>query len=222
MKITGYALLLLLTTLLLPLTTLAAAPAPNWYDVEMIVFQNTRSDAGSLESWPANPGAPAWETAQTLNPANSNLPYRQLPPSSYRLDGAWSRLSRSSGYAPLLHVAWAQPAIDRASAPFVQIGSPASAERDVYGIAKLSTVGPYLHFDIDLWFCGPPAKSVIPALPAASSTSAPETVTQAPIPGAAGCQPYRLREDRKLDAGKLNYFDNPMFGALILISPRSK
>lgn len=221
-KIAGRVPLLLLTLLLLPLTAPAAAPTPNWYDVEMIVFQNTRSDAGSLESWPANPGAPAWETAQTLNPVNSNLPHRQLPPSSYRLDWAWSRLSRSSGYAPLLHLAWAQPAIDRASAAFVQIGSPVPGERSVYGIAKLSTVGPYLHFDIDLLFCGPPAKSVIPAPPAASSSGAPAAATTASIPNAAGCQPYRLREDRKLDAGKLNYFDNPMFGTLVLVTPRPR
>lgn len=217
MKLEARILTLLLTVLVALPTTLAAAapaaPAPNWYDVEMIVFRNTRSDAGTLESWPANPGMPAWDTARPLNPAAGNLPYRQLPASSYRLDATWNRLAHASGYAPLLHIAWAQPAIDRASAPFVQIGSPPAGNDTVYGIAKLSTTGPYLHFDLDLLFCGPAAKNTIPTASTAAANAAQ---------AAAGCQPYRLQEDRKLDAGKLNYFDNPMFGALVLITPRAR
>lgn len=202
----------------------AAVPAPNRYDVEIIVFRNTHSDAGTLESWPANPGSPAWERAQPLNPETGNLPYRQLPASSYRLDSTWNRLARASGYAPLLHSAWAQPAIDRASAPFIQIGSPPIGNDAVYGIAKLSTTGPYLHFDLDLLFCGPPAKNLIAGSTAASVATSmpPATASVQTAMAAAGCQPYRLREDRKLDAGKLNYFDNPMFGALVLITPRAR
>lgn len=231
---------LLLALLFAPLAALAAVappatppPAPNWYDVELIVFQNTSPDAGVLESWSADPGAPAWEAAQALNPASSNLPYRLLPASSYHLDRDWAKLSHASQYMPLLHIAWAQPAIDHASAPFVQIGSPPAANGAVYGVARLSTTGPYLHFGLDLLFCGPPAKNVIPA---PSTTPAVTTVQPAPpaaaaeaaslsaTPGASasGCQPYRLRQDRKLEAGKLNYFDNPMFGALVLITPRPK
>lgn len=230
--------ILLLAWLLTPWATLAAAPpaapppVPNWYDVELIVFQNASPDAGVLESWPADPGTPAWETAQALKPAGGNLPYRLLPASSYHLDHIWSRLSHSSSYAPLLHIAWAQPVINRASAPFLQIGSPPAANGTVYGVARLSTTGPYLHFGLDLLFCGPPAKNIIPAPSAATETtsvqSAPTTATEAaslsaaPGASASGCQPYRLRQNRKLEAGKLNYFDNPMFGVLVMITPQPK
>ncbi|MGH8362887.1 MAG: CsiV family protein [Gammaproteobacteria bacterium] len=218
------------------------APAPNWYDVEMIVFANTDPQAGVLESWPADPGTPDWNSAVPLKPVASTLPYMQLPTSGWRLNSAWTKLQHSSAYQPLLHIAWAQPAIDRASALFVRVGSaptatlaatggsmapaasaPVNSPNAVYGIAKLSTTGPYLHFDLDLAYCGPPAKQVIAsaaplaasALPAASA--APTAVSHVPA-----CQPYRLKEDRRLDAGKLNYFDNPMFGALVLITPRTK
>ncbi|HKT32028.1 MAG TPA: CsiV family protein [Gammaproteobacteria bacterium] len=220
----------------------ATTPAPNWYNVEIIVFANTDPQAGILETWPADPGAPDWNSAVPLKPAASDLPYMQLPAAGVRMNSVWAKLQRSSEYMPLLRSAWAQPAIDRASALFVRVGIPpaltaaatagtltaaASAPlhtpNAVYGIAKLSTTGLYLHFDLDLVYCGPPAKHMIaPSTPAAASTSpTASTVVQTPASSAPACQPYRLKEDRRLDAGKLNYFDSPMFGALVLITPRA-
>ena len=235
--------------------TVPTAPAPNWYDVELIVFANTDPQAGAQESWPADPGVPPWSSAVPLKPAASGLPYMQLPASSYLLNADWKKLKRSSRYLPLLHVAWAQPAIDRASALFVQVAAPDATSAaapaaasdtsasiaatvtattgavinrpdNVYGIARLSTTGPYLHFDIDLVYCGPPAKHLIasPASPAPPAATAPSVASTpvAPTATAPACQPYRLTQGRKLDAGKLNYFDNPMFGALVLVTPRSQ
>ena len=218
-----------------------ATPAPNWYNVELIVFANTDPQAGAQESWPADPGVPDWSSAVPLKPAASGLPYMQLPASRYVLNADWKKLQHSSDYAPLLHVAWAQPAIDRTSALFVQVGTPnatsASAAvtatatagaaintpNNVYGIARLSTTGPYLHFDIDLVFCGPPAKQLIAAaVPPATSAPSLASTPITPAAMAPVCQPYRLKQGRKLDAGKLNYFDNPMFGALVLITPRAQ
>lgn len=241
---------LLFVGLLLPAHTLAQsgpasaplAPTPNWYDVEIIVFANTDPQAGVLESWPADPGVPDWNSAVPLKPAASGLPYMQLPDSGLHLNSVWRKLQRSSDYSPLLRSAWAQPAIDRASALFVRVGTapaanapttavsvapPANAPLDipnsVYGIAKLSTTGPYLHFDLDLVYCGPPAKHVIAATAATAGSPPPSaSASPAPVASAPACQPYRLRQDRKLDAGKLNYFDNPMFGALVLITPRAQ
>ncbi|MGH8282950.1 MAG: CsiV family protein [Gammaproteobacteria bacterium] len=235
---------LLLTTLLLSLccavaanTPAATAPAPNWYDVELIVFSNSDPQAGSLETWPLNPGAPDWDSGVPLKAKGNGLPYI-LPSSSYRMDSSWRKLHRSSEYQPLLHIAWAQPAIDRASALFVRIGEPPAAApaaatalptaaadigTPVYGIAKLSTTGLYLHFDLDLVYCGPSAKHVIPSSAQAASTAqfAADMQTAQPV-AAPACQPYRLRQDRKLDAGKINYFDHPMFGVLVLVTPRVK
>lgn len=240
--------LLLSTLLLSPCSVLAAGapavngPAPNWYEVEIIVFANTDPQAGALESWPADPGVPDWNSAVPLKPAASDLPYMQLPASGWRLNSVWAKLKRSSDYAPLLHSAWAQPAIDRASALFVRVGTPSATAaatiagssaaavsaplnvpNAVYGIARLSTTGPYLHFDLDLVYCGPPAKHLIAPLPLPAG-SAPPTASASPALAtpAPACQPYRLKQDRKLDAGKLNYFDNPMFGALVLITPRAQ
>jgi len=223
----------LLILLLLPLCAQAAgtipAPsrAPNWYDVELIVFRYTDPSAGSLETWPINPGMPDWDSAVPPNPTGSGLPYMQLASSSFRLSSDWQKLARSSDYQPLLQVAWTQPAIDRAAALFVRIGTPPAAvpsasttpapaaassteaATPVYGIARLSTTGPYLHFDLDLVYRGAPAKVSIPdtTTAAASGNTEPQF------------QWYRLTQDRRIDAGKLNYFDHPLFGVLVLVTP---
>lgn len=224
---------LLLILLSLPLcaqaagTTPASSRTPNWYDVELIVFRYTDPSAGSLETWPVNPGMPDWDSAVPPNPTGSGLPYMQLAPSSYRLSSDWQKLARSSDYQPLLQVAWTQPAIDRATALFVRIGTPPAAvptasttpapaaatstavATPVYGIARLSTTGPYLHFDLDLVYRGTQAKVNIPntTTVAASGDTEPQF------------QWYRLTQDRRIDAGKLNYFDQPLFGVLVLVTP---
>lgn len=224
----------------------ANAPVPNWYNVEVIVFRATDPDAGSQETWPADPGVPDWNGATALSPPDSvgtAVPYQLLSPVSEQLNDAWTRLKRSKGYEPLLHLTWTQPALDRASASAVRIGvprsvipapstaaapqpavpaaanaAPALQATPVYGDAKLSTTGPYLHFDLDLVLEGPVAKN---APPAAASIN---TAVLAP-PGSTAAAPvqtfqlYRLRHDMRVNGGKLAYFDNPLFGAIVLVTP---
>src|SRR5262249_49927084 len=50
-----------------PAAPAANAPAPNWYNVEVIVFRLTDPDAGSQETWPADPGMPDWNGATPLS-----------------------------------------------------------------------------------------------------------------------------------------------------------
>src|SRR5579859_1731732 len=247
-----------LTATLLGLTsavTLAAPPAPgaapqpvpNWYNVEVIVFRSVDPAAGAGETWPADPGVPDWTAALPLNPPNSigpAVPYQALSPVNEQLDEDWTRLKRSHDYQPLLHVTWIQPATDRATAPAVRIGVPASAvpppstapmpvpaattaaaplqATPAYGSAKLSTTGQYLHLDLDLVLQGPVTRNVWPA-PAAINTVAMAAPGTAPaLPAAPAFQLYRLRQDRRVNAGKLSYFDNPLFSAIVLITPVRK
>jgi Peptidoglycan-binding protein, CsiV len=96
----------------------------------------------------------------------------------------------------------------------------------VYGTVKFSQYGPYLHFDLDLVCQGPIAKHII-QVPAATTNTSPvpadASITAsaaARLPAATqGFQWYRMTEDRRIEAGKLNYFDNPMFGVLVLVTP---
>ena len=223
-----------------PPTAAPQPPAPNWYNVEVIVFRSVDPAAGANETWPTDPGTPDWAGALPLNPPNSigpAVPYQALSPVNEQLDEDWTRLKRSHDYQPLVHVTWVQPALDRTTAPSVRIGVPASAvpatatvaapaattgttalrATQAYGSVRLSTTGQYLHFDLDIALQGPVARSNWPAAGInASAMTAPGT-TQAPA--APAFQLYRLRQDRRVNAGKLNYFDNPLLGAIVLITP---
>ncbi|HEV2321748.1 MAG TPA: CsiV family protein [Gammaproteobacteria bacterium] len=226
----------------------AQAPAPNWYDVEVIVFRSLDPAAGGDESWPADPGTPDWNGAVALSPPDSlaaPTPYQQLSPVGEQLDDEWARLKRSHDYQPLLHVTWVQPALDRASAPAVRIGVPPSAvpgagtrvaapaavtagaptqPTPTYGDAKLSTTGPYLHFDLDLVLQGPVARSLWPSTAINATLMLPPSATtaSAALPAAPAFQLYRLRQDRRVDVGKISYFDQPLFGAIVLVTPVRK
>jgi hypothetical protein len=230
-----------------PATTPAAAPAPNWYNVEVIVFRVLDPDAGSTETWPVDPGMPDWNAAMPLSAANSvgaATPYQALSPVSEQLGEAWNRLRHSKSYEPLLHVTWTQPALERDTAPAVRIGVPPTAVAPpavgtavtpapaavtgaaaqalrptlAYGDAKLSTTGPYLHFDLDLVLQGPLAKQASPsAATLVSAMPAPTAGTSVAV--APAYQLYRLRHDMRVNGGKLAYFDQPLFGAIVLVTP---
>ncbi|MGH8372450.1 MAG: CsiV family protein, partial [Gammaproteobacteria bacterium] len=86
----------------------------------------------------------------------------------------------------------------------------------VYGSVKFSQYGPYLHFDVNLVCQGPIAKNIM-RVPTAATMTLP--VAAAPIGAAPVLQWYRMIQDRRIEAGKLNYFDNPMFGVLVLVTP---
>lgn len=230
----------------------AQPPAPNWYNVEVIVFRSVDPAAGSAETWPADPGLPDWNAALPLGPANSigpAVPYQALSPVNEQLDEDWTRLKRSHDYQPLLHVSWTQPALDRATAPTVRLGVPPSAVPAAvthmysvtpapaavtstpplqatlaYGDAKLSTTGPYLHFDLDVTLRGPVARNNWPgtAINAVAPLVAGAPASSTMVAATPTFQLYRLRQDRRIDVGKLSYFDNPMFGAIVLVTPIRK
>jgi hypothetical protein len=227
-----------------PATSALTPPAPNWYNVELIVFRATDTGTGSLETWPLDPGTPDWNAAAQLLPPDSigpAVPYQALSPVNEQLDDTWTRLKRSKNYEPLLHVTWIQPALDRPTAQAVRIGVPPSAAPSgtthmpafiagnvplqgtpVYGDAKLSTTGPYLHFDLDLVLLGPPARISSPPVDTVAINTAvlaPPAGTAAIILAAPVFQLYRLQQDRRVDGGKLSYFDHPLFGAILLVTP---
>ncbi|HEY4128703.1 MAG TPA: CsiV family protein [Gammaproteobacteria bacterium] len=227
----------------------ASAAQPNWYNVEVIVFRVLDPDAGSTETWPVDPGMPDWAAAQALaapNSIGSAVPYQALSPVSEQLGEQWNRLRHSKNFEPLLHVTWTQPALERESAPSVRIGVPPTAvtspaagtaatpapaaltgtaaaalalkPTQVYGSAKLSTTGPYLHFDVDIVLQGPLAKQATPSAATLSSAmpvpAAGTTIATAPV-----YQLYRLRKDMRVNGGKVAYFDHPLFGAIVLVTP---
>jgi peptidoglycan-binding protein CsiV len=177
----------------------------------------------------------------------SAVPYQALSPVSELLTEQWNRLRHSRSYEPLLHVSWTQPALERDTAPSVRIGAPPTAvaaastsavptpapatltgaaafaalalkPTQAYGTAKLSTTGPYLHFDVDLVLQGPLAKQATPSA-ATLSSAMPVPVAGTDVAVVPSYQLYRLHKDMRVNGGKMAYFDHPLFGAIVLVTP---
>lgn len=196
---------------------------------------------------PGMPDWSAAQALNPPDSLGSAVPYQALSPVSEQMTEQWNRLRRSKNYEPLLHASWTQPALERETAPSVRIGAPPTAvaapstapvptpapaaltgaaafaalqlkPTQAYGTAKLSTTGPYLHFDVDLVLQGPLAKQATPSAATLSSAmpvpTAGTTVATTPV-----YQLYRLRKDMRVNGGKAAYFDHPLFGAIVLVTP---
>lgn len=188
--------------------------------------------------------AQALNPPNSVGPA---VPFQALSPVGEQLGEQWNRLRRSKNYEPVLHVTWTQPIAEQATAPAVRIGvapspvpvattAPAATPAapaltgaaaaaaaalqptPVYGTAKLSTTGPYLHFDVDLVLQGQAIKTTAPVsatINAALMTPAAGTAAAA-VPA---LQLYRLKHGMRVNGGKAAYFDHPLFGAIVLVTP---
>jgi hypothetical protein len=213
-------LLWLLAASVWPATPVYADPTPtHWYRVELIVFARLAPDAGTHETWPTQPGQPDLKGAVELTPPAGSVasgpgdavvvtplgpvPYRELPPDQYQLDGAAKVLDASPRYRVLLHLAWQQPALGPRSARPVHIQLPdGSLDGSV-----LLTRRRYLHATLDLLY-RPGADSVAGPADATTADSAAGAPTAAPVV-------YRMQQHRRINSAALNYFDHPLFGVLL-------
>ena len=92
-----------------------------WYTVELIIF-SVLSPTINSESWPREPGTPSLEGSIELLAALDLIEdrelggvtaFKSLNKGEFNLHKEWTRLKRSSGYRPLLHVAWRQPGFSK-------------------------------------------------------------------------------------------------------------
>ncbi|MEM7468877.1 MAG: CsiV family protein [Pseudomonadota bacterium] len=195
------ALLMLALCWLLSTDVLAA----RWYHVEVIVFKQNQQEFEGGEEWSNEQSVPNFATAIDLSASiQSDEPISGIAPLSagaYYLAGVYERLAASSRYEPLLHRAWAQP------------GYSANNVRQVY----LSTDSNSLNDSF---------------APAGDIVQVKEV-----IEGTIGLQGGRLlhvktnfvlrndelvtdiSEFRKIKLKQLHYFDHPLFGLLVRVTP---
>lgn len=218
-------------------TLLAAAPARSdpastpWYRVDLVVFARLAPDAGSHETWPANPGrpdladavalvpppggAPATGTDGTVVTPLAPVPYQELPAAKDRLDGVVRTLNASHRYRVLLHLAWRQPGLPSDRARAVRIDLPDGV---LDGTVRL-TRNRYLHAALDLLYR--PGGTPAPTGPQGAAAQGPGEPGESGGSAApdTGATAYRMRQHRRIDPGVLNYFDHPMFGVLLEATP---
>lgn len=179
----------------------ASVPAPGTgpvYNVEIIVFRAAAA-VGGAENWSAEAGAAGRIIAGDESGGGSQVGHfvSELPSSAWQLGELESRLRASGGYVPVAHAAWSQTASSwgtRAGFALQRLGI------NVPGLSGTVYLehGQFLHLGMSLSYADP---------------SPPEGL------GAAPGTPFTINESRRVKYYERNYFDNPAFGVIALVTP---
>lgn len=189
-----------------------------WYQVEVVVFQHLEAMSGGGEEWPELMSLPAFGRAMELIvdlPEMSDEPpplegegafagpiaFKLLDRAERTLTAVERRLRGSSEYKPLLFAAWRQPSFGVRGAKRVYLSD---VERLQLGDAAEDEAG-------------------------LASTPQAEGIVRVKIGRLlhvdldflyyhAGT-PVRLTETRQLKLNELHYFDHPLFGVILQVSP---
>ena len=176
----------------------AGAPAGSAvYNIEIIVFRAS-SALGGAEDWSAEAGSRAIAGDESASGASQVGHFvGSLPSSVWQLTELENRLRASGTYVPVAHVAWSQTASSwgtRAGFSMQKLGV------DVPGLSGTVFLerGQYLHLGMTLTY----------------ALSAPP-----PGLGAAPDTPFTINESRRVRFYERDYFDNPAFGVIALVTP---
>ena len=215
-------MLRLIIFVLIAYTTMGSAwGATTWYTIEVIAFSHLNNDGLYEENWPSSPGEPAIHNAVRLAPpgelalddraehSGSVHTYNLLGRSSLRMENIANRLKQSSGYRPLMHIAWRQPGLSKSlsKAVYVHSALPNSHRSDatahdgpagepqIQGTIRVSRAR-YLHVDTDLLHS-----------------------RQVPADADLSTSRFRMRQTRRMRSEEVHYIDHPLFGVIVLITP---
>ena len=208
-----------LTAVMLVLPINAAA---RWYQVEVVVFKHLEAMAAGGEEWPELTRLPEFGRAMELIvdlPEMSDEPppldgedavdagsiaFKLLDRAERKLGAVERRLRLSSEYKPLIFSAWRQPS---------------------FGVSRAKRI--YLS-DVDRV----PLGDAVPAGEGGfsiASTPQAEGIVRVKIGHLLHVDldflyyhdgtPVRLTETRKLKLKEIHYFDHPLFGVIVLVSP---
>jgi hypothetical protein len=196
-----FALVGLLTWVLPALSQHAEAPAQDAaapaYHIEIIVFR-ANSAQGGAENWSSESGAGNTVGEETASGSSQVGHFVSLlPADQFQLTDIESRLRSSGAYVPVAHVAWSQTASawgTRAGFPLQKLGV------DVPGLSGTVYLerGQYLHLGMALSYAMPSPPTGLGAGPGTAFT---------------------LSENRRIRFYERNYYDNPAYGVIALVTP---
>ena len=216
-----------LAAVFLLLSAAAIAEEPEWYTVEMIIFE--RLGTVPTEYWPFEPGSPEFtETIELFWTATGEpRAFTRLGARDLELGDIYRRLQSLPDLNPVLHIGWRQPGYAREEARTVHLRS---SDPGTFGIERVPTVegtarlhrSRYLHLLLDLRYHKPApseeqAADADPSSPGpleTESADVPETETAPQVP-----VHFRLTESRRMRSRELHYIDHPLFGVIVQIIP---
>lgn len=219
-----------------------SATAP-WVAIEVLVFRRVTRAAGRHETWPARVPAPAAGDA-VYPPAAGTGAYSALARSIPLIAEAAAPLRASNRYAIVTALGWRQPAqssrkvrfspppASSAAAAGAQPGNASGARRgaprvplavQVTGTARLLPMGEPAYVILRLRLCQPARPGLAIRTPAMATLDPPRALPGPATSAAArparvtaqAKQCFALNQRHPVVPGRLTYFDNPIFGALV-------
>ena len=179
--------------------TSAAPPAnANVYNVEIVVFRAAGA-MGGAENWSAEAGARSIAGDEsTSGSAEVGHFVAMLPSTAWQLTEIENRLRAGGTWVPVAHAAWSQTASSwgtRAGFAVQRLGISAPGLAGTVFLER----GQFLHLGMSLSYA-------IPA-PPAGLNAGPDT-------------PFVINESRRVKYYERNYYDNPAFGVIALVTPQ--
>ena len=212
--------------LLLALLCLPATVAARWYQVEVVVFKHTSDMSTGGEQWPALVSLPDYAQAMELLtslPELSDEPpgiagaaaatagpiaFKALERGERRLADVERRLRNSGEYEPMLAAAWRQPSFGIGGAKRIFLADVARSGRDA-AAAGTQLVAP-----------GQAVATLAPRVQGIVTVKVSRLlyVDVDFVYDNAGV-PVRLSETRNMKLREIHYFDHPLFGVIVQVSP---
>lgn len=229
------------------------ATSPRWYQIELVFFEPVLADPAN-EDWPViieselpadliEPAAPIQPLAALDNPAIEPNAYQLLNPEKFSLTGLADKLVKKNQYRVISHLAWRQPAVDKARALPVHIHDlpmqkeinenvgrlvlsddpqllnplTENIERESLASSPLVPEGGHIDGSITL--------SLARYLHLRTDISYinPDVYLAEQIARqdteSPSVERFVLRESRRMRSKEIHYFDHPYFGIITLVTP---
>ncbi len=204
-----------IVVLLLPATVFADGASIR---VEVIVFQHLTQKGLHAETWPAYPALPTTQGAIELTETNKN--YSLLSPEDFQLNDIEQKLQKNH-YTILLHTAWLQPSthakslhlygknlLDDNNDPDTLAPYNPLEQWQLNGTLKINKSN-YYNVAADLALNLP--------INALKNYATPSELKQW-FPDQSMIN-FALKQKARLRKDELHYFDHPLFGMLVKITP---
>ncbi|MSP52674.1 MAG: hypothetical protein EXR81_00280 [Gammaproteobacteria bacterium] len=174
------------------------------YQLDLLIVSHVTTKALLSENWPANFTMPLLSKAVDLKPYDTAMPnalYQILPADRSKFAKEVDILNKQAGYHVLVDMAWLQPALTIKQATWIHVSGGTSIQ--VNGMLKISR--PYLfQADADLVL-------TIPA--AVMQQIAPNAIAK------IATTQFVLKQTASVRANQIYYFDHPLFGVILRITP---
>jgi len=213
-------LLFSLLFILIPASSYAVEEQPEtWYQVEVLAFKHVDNKAIASESWPVSPDLPSLDNIIEVQSGNvANPYYTELSESEFTLKNEANGLNKQPNYEVLLHIAWKQPILHKSQTSPIHLtgGKPLDeysnrrysseiTQNELNGTITLSQAK-YINVQANLVLNSPAGELF--------GQSVFDELT-----GFGGIESFTLVQSRRMRPKETHYFDHPLFGMLVRVTP---